>query len=97
MSQLHAEPAETQSNLAQAKRFFLGEVVRIPGVVEVVASGGDTLAGQAFTVYIRPGDLQAERSVYELEGRTYDRFEDGLLEVHLAELPAATEPSPSGT
>jgi hypothetical protein len=78
--------AATGPSLAEgANLLFLELVRRLSGVVHVEAVGAETVGEQAFRVYVRDGDLTAERAVYLAKGSVYDAFPDAVLDVEVLE------------
>ncbi len=70
---------DLRTETERANRMFKEEVARLPGIVRVETLGGETIGEQWFQVYIRPGDLQAEYSVYDLRGKVYDCYPTARL------------------
>jgi len=81
----------------RANTLFLQAVKAVPGVVHVEASGTEALGEKHFQVYVRDGDLEAERGVYQAKGRVYDCYPDALLSVEVLEQSDLSgENSPGG-
>jgi hypothetical protein len=77
----------------QANDLFLQLIKIVPGVVHVEPFGGVVAGEQSFRVYVRDGDPEAERAVYQTKGAVYDRYPDAGLDVEVLEesdLPQAS-------
>ena len=78
---------------AQANSLFLQLVKNVPGVVHFEPFGGVAIGEQSFRVYVRDGDLAAERAVSQAKGSVYDRYPEAGLDVEVLEesdLPQAS-------
>jgi hypothetical protein len=78
-----AQPGETATERAQ--RLFLWRAQAIPGVVLVEPLRDQTIGEQAYRVYVRDGDLDAEYDVYRVQGEVYDEVPEARLAVELLE------------
>ena len=69
------------SRAEEANTLFAQLVKKVPGVVRIESSGGETVGEQAFRVYVRPGDLDAEYGVYQTECDVYHQHPEARLDV----------------
>jgi len=70
---------------AQANSLFLQLVNNVPGVVHVEPFAGAAVGEQSLRVYVRAGDPDAERAVYQAKGHVYDRYPEAGLDVEVLE------------
>jgi hypothetical protein len=77
--------AAEETLAAQANDLFLHLIKIVPGVVHVETFGGAAVGEQSFRIYVRDGNPEAERAVYQTKGTVYDRYPEAGLDVEVLE------------
>jgi hypothetical protein len=72
-----------KTSIHRAKARFLDEVLLIPGVLRVVAHGGEVVAERALTVFVPNLRCEAGQAVFELQGRILRDFPGARLDVEV--------------
>ena len=75
------QSAKPHTPAEEANTLFAQLLKQVPGVVRVESSGGETSGEQAFQVYVRPSDLDAEYGVYQAECDVYHKHPEARLDV----------------
>jgi hypothetical protein len=65
----------------EANTLFAELVKKVPGVLRVESSEGEAIGRPAFRVYVRPGAIDAEYEVYQVECDVYHRHPESRLDV----------------
>jgi hypothetical protein len=76
---------EAATEIREANCLFFEQAQQLPGILRVEPCRGETLGDQAFRVYFRENDLDAEYSIYQLKGKIYDRYPLARLDVTVFE------------
>jgi hypothetical protein len=80
-----SDDIDAATQIREANRLFFEQAQQLPGILRVEPRGGSIIGEQAFWVYFRENDLDAEYSTYQLKGKIYDLYPRARLDVSVFE------------